>query len=194
MGMLWQDMRYGLRMLGKSPGFTAVAVLTLALGIGATTAIVSVVKVAVFDPLPVSHPDRLLQLGHANKEQGWSWGIYLSALRRAAAKLDLFAQVAAYHWDALTLPGEEFPQPVEGVWVTPGFFRLWQVRPWLGRTFSPEEGQPGREDVLVISYGLWKRQFGGDPAIIGRTVFFCERPMTIVGVMPRALLLSGRSS
>jgi len=184
MGIFWQDIRYGVRMLGKSPGFTAIALITLALGIGATTAIVSVVKVAVFDPLPVSHPDRLLQLGYVHKELGWSAGIYCSMLREARQQTSLFACVAAYHGDEVTLPGEDFPQRVAGMWVSLEFFRLWEVRPLLGRTFSAEEGEPGKNDVLVISYRLWQRQFGGDPAIIGRTVFFRERPMTIVGVMP----------
>lgn len=185
MSTIWQDLKYGFRMLRKNPCFTMVAILTLALGIGATTAIVSVVEIAVFDPLPVSSPDRLLQLEHVNKKQGWSAGIYSSGLRDAQQQTNLFALVAAYHLDGLTLPGEDFPQQVPGVWVTTEFFRLWRVQPLLGRTFTVDEGQPGKDDVLVISHRLWQREFGGDPAIIGRTVFFRERPMTVVGVMPR---------
>ena len=178
------DFKCAVRQSLKSPGFTAVAGLTLALGIGATTAIVSVVKTALFDPLPVSHSDRFLQLGHVDKEQGWSPGIFFSALRDIQQQTNLFALVAAYHWDGLTLPGEDFPEPVTGMWVTPEFFRLWRVRPLLGHTFVAEEGQPGKDDVLVISHRLWQRRFGGDPAIVGRTVFFRERPLTVVGVMP----------
>ena len=184
MQTLWQDIRYGLRMLAKGPVFTAVAVLTLSLGIGATTAVVSVVNVAVFDPLPVSHRHRLLQLGHVTKDRGWSPGIYHSILRDARQRTELFALVAAYHADGLTLPGDDFPRPVAGMWVTPGFFRLWNVRPLLGRPFSAEEGQPGKNDVLVINHRFWQREFGGDATIIGRTIFFRERPMTVVGVMP----------
>lgn len=184
MRTLWQDIRYAFRMLRKNRGLTAVALLTLALGIGATTAIVSVVKIAVFDPLPVPHPDRFLQLGHVDKEQGWSQGIYSSALRDVQQQTNLFGHVAAYHWDALTLPGEDFPQPVSGMWVSPEFFHLWKVRPLLGRTFAADEGQSGKDDVLVISHRLWRRRFGSDPAIVGRTVFFREKPMTVVGVMP----------
>ena len=179
------DLKFAFRQLLKHPGFTAVAVLTLALGIGATTAIVSVVKTAVFDPLPVQHPDRFVQLGGVSRELGWRAAINNPALRDVRQQTNLFARVAAYSDnDGLTLQGEEFPQPVAGVWVTPEFFGLLNVRPLLGRTFTADEGQPGKDDVLVISHRLWQRLFGGDPAIIGRTVRFRERPMTVVGVMP----------
>src|SRR5437667_68764 len=179
------DFKFAFRQLLKNPGFTAVAVLTLALGIGATTAIVSVVKTAVFDPLPVQHPERFVQLGVVHRELGWRAAINNPALRDVRQQTNLFARVAAYSDnDGLTLQGEEFPQPVAGVWVTPEFFGLLNVRPLLGRTFTADEGQPGKDDVLVISHRLWQRLFGGDPAIIGRTVRFRERPMTVVGVMP----------
>src|SRR5437867_4063138 len=179
------DLRYAFRQLLKNPGFTAVAVLTLALGIGATTAIVSVVKTAVFDPLPVRHPERLVQLGVVNKDLGgWNPQINRLALRDLRQQTNLFARLTAYELDGLTLPGEQFPQLVEGVWVTPEFFGLWNLRPLLGRTFTADEGQPGKDDVLVISHRLWQRQFGGDPAVIGRTIRFRERPMTVVGVVP----------
>src|SRR5437867_9389459 len=181
---LIQDFRYGLRMLLKNPSFTAVAVLTLALGIGATTAIVSVVNTAVFDPLPAQHPERLLQLGVVHKERGWSQGVNPPALRDALSQTNLFARLTAYGLDLLSFRSEEFPQPVQGVWVTPEFFGLWNLRPLLGRTFAADEGQPGKDDVLVISHRLWQNQFGGDPAIIDRTIPFRERPMTVVGVMP----------
>ena len=178
------DLRFAFRQLLKNPGFTAVAVLTLALGIGATTAIVSVVKIAVFDPLPVRHSDRLLQLGATHQQRGWSPGINPLALRDARRQTNLFARVVAYDWDALTLSGDDFPLPVRGVWVTPEFCGLWNLRPLLGRTFAADEGRPGKDDVLVISHRLWQNRFGGDPTVIGRTIPFRERPMTVVGVMP----------
>ena len=178
------DLKFAFRQLLKKPGFTAVAVLTLALGIGATTAIVSVLNTAVFDPLPVRDSGRLVQFGSTHKQRGWSPGINLLALRGVCQQTNLFARVAAYDWDALTLKGDDFPRLVRGVWVTPEFFGLWNLRPLLGRTFAADEGQPGKNDVLVISHRLWQNQFGGDPAIIGRTIPFRERPMTVVGVMP----------
>src|SRR5436190_14035248 len=110
------DLKFAFRQLLKNPGFTAVAVLTLALGIGATSAIVSVVKTAVFDPLPVRHPERFVQLGVVHQERGWSPGVNPPALRDALLQTNLFARVAAYSpFDLLTLQGEEFPQPVPGV-------------------------------------------------------------------------------
>ena len=180
----WQDVRFGLRMLRKNPGFTAVAVLTLALSIGATTAIVSVVQTAVFDPLPAEHSERLVQLGVVREGHGWWPGINRLALRDLRQQTNLFALVAAYEYDGLTLEGDELPRVVEGVRVTPEFFGLWKLRPLLGRTFTADEGEPGKDDVLVISHRLWQRQFGGDPTVVGRTVRFRERPMTVVGVMP----------
>ena len=178
------DLRFAFRQLVKNPGFTAVAVLTLALGIGATTAIVSVLNTAVLDPLPARDSDRLVQLGSTHQQRGWSPGINPPALRGARQQTNLFARVVAYDWDALTLRGDDFPQLVRGMSVTSEFFGLWNLRPLLGRTFGVDEGQPGKDDVLVISHRLWQNQFGGDPAIIGRTIPFRERPMTVVGVMP----------
>ena len=188
-GLKWlenlaQDIRYGARQLRRNPGFTTVALLTLALGIGATTAIVSMVKTTVFDPLPARHPARLVQIGYRDKERGWSPGFNPSGLRETRLQTNLFARVAAYSWDVLTLPGEDFPRPVRGGWVTPEFFDLWNLRPRLGRAFTADEGRPGKDAVLVISHHLWMRMFGGDPAIIGRTIPFREGPMTVVGVMP----------
>src|SRR6266496_1566876 len=164
------DLKFAFRQSLKNPGFTAVAVLTLALGIGATTAIVSVVKTAVFDPLPVQHSERFVELGVVRKEFGWSPGINPLALRDLRQQTNLFARLALYEFDGLTLPGEELPERVQGVRVTPEFFGLWNLRPLLGRAFTADEGQPDKDDMLVISHRLWQRQFGGDPAIIGRTV------------------------
>src|SRR6266516_6653900 len=179
------DLRFAFRQLLKNFGFTAVAVLTLAMGIGGTTAMVSVVKTAVFDPLPARHPDRFVQLGVVDPERRWWPAINRHALSDVRQQTNLFSRVAAYEeFDGLTLQGEEFPQPVEGVWVTSEFFALWNLRPLLGRTFTADEGQPGKDDVLVISHRLWQRQFGGDPSIIGRTIPFRERAMTVIGVMP----------
>jgi len=106
------DLRFALRQLLKNPGFTGVAVLTLALGIGATTAIVSVVQTAVFDPLPVRHPERLLQLGVVDTERRWAPGMNRLAFLDARQQTNLFARLTAYELDGLTLEGEEFPQPL----------------------------------------------------------------------------------
>src|SRR6266536_4110969 len=132
MQTLLQDIRYAGRMLLKNPGFTAVAVLTLALGIGATTAIVSVVKTAVFDPLTARHPDRFVQLGVVDPERRWWPAINRHALSDVRQQTNLFSRVAAYEeFDGLTLQGEEFAQLVDGVWVTGELFALWRLRPLL---------------------------------------------------------------
>ncbi len=179
------DLRFALRQLLKNPGFTVVAVLTLALGIGATTALVSVVRIALFDPLPTAHPDRLLQLVARHKKQGWTApGLNPPALREVRAQTNLFARVAAYEMESLTLAGEEFPQPVPGLRVTPEFFSLWTLRPLLGRTFAADEGRPGNDTAIILGHRAWQSRFGGDPAIVGRKVQFKERVMTVVGVMP----------
>ncbi len=183
---LLQDSRFGVRILCKSPGFTSIAVVTLALGIGATTAIFSVVKTTLFDPLPVRDAsDRYLQLVAINKKQGWyGFGINAPALRDVQQQTNLFSRVAAYEFEWLTLKGEEFLEPVQGQRVTPEFFRLWTLRPQKGRVFSEDEAQPGRDDVMVISYQFWQKRLGGDPNVIGRLIRFQERPMTVIGVMP----------
>jgi hypothetical protein len=116
------DLKFALRQLLKNPGFTAVAVLTLALGIGATTAIVSVVRAAVFDPLPAEHPERLVQFGITRDGDGWYGGINPPALRAIRQQTNLFAHVAVHDGELLTLRGDDFPQEVRGQRVTPEFF------------------------------------------------------------------------
>lgn len=186
MGTLWQDVRYGLRMLGKNPGFTAVAILILALGIGTTTAIVSVVKTALFDPLPVRQAsDRYVQLVAVHKKQGWTApGINPPALREVRQQPDLFARIAVYEIESMALQKDELPDTVPGLRVTPEFFRFWTLGPQLGRIFGDDEAEPGRDSVVVLSHSCWQKRFGGDPGIVGRTIQFRERLLTVVGVMP----------
>lgn len=183
---LVQDLRFGGRMLRKTPGFTIIAVLTLALGIGATTSIFSVVKTTLFDPLPVRDPsDRYLQLVAVDKKQGsYAFGINGPALREVQQQTNLFSRVAAYEFEYLTLKGEDFVEPVSGQRVTPEFFRLWTLPPRKGRVFTEDEAQPGRDDVMVISYQFWQKRLGGDPNVIGRVIRFQERALTVIGVMP----------
>src|ERR1051326_3849426 len=178
------DLRFALRKLRKDARFTTAAVLTLALGIGPTTAILSVVKTTVFEPLPIRHADRFVCVGFRNKEGIWSPGVNPSALRELIQQTNLFASAAAYSADFLRLHGEDSDRPIHGVWVTPGFFALWKTRPFLGRTFTADESRPGKDNVFVISHALWLREFGGDRGIVGKTVSFRERVMTLVGVMP----------
>jgi predicted permease len=174
----WQNIRFGLRMLAKNPLFTVVAVLTLAIGIGANTALFSATRTVLFDPLPVSDPDRFIQLTAGGP------GICHSALESVRQQTNLFSRYGIYDFDSLTLQGETFPEPIQGLRVTPEFFSLWTSRPKLGRTFAMDEADPGHDDVIILSHQVWQSRFGGDPGIIGRAIRFQEGPMSVVGVMP----------
>jgi putative ABC transport system permease protein len=185
-----QDVRYGLRMLRRNPGFTITAVVSLALGIGASTAIYSVTRTVLFDPLPVSNPARFIQLFEVNKRQGWSvpwidpridsWAV----VQEFRQQTNLFARLGLFEHDEVQLRGQDFPETVQGLRVTPEFFSLWAIRPMLGRFFAQDESQPGHDDVIILSHHLWQSRFGGDPAILGRTIPFIEQSFTVVGVMP----------
>jgi putative ABC transport system permease protein len=181
-----QDLRYTLRQLRNSPGFAVVAALTLALGVGATTAIFGAVDGVLFKPLPYADADRLMTLWEYDRRAGTrddvSTANFLDwqARTRSFAAMALVEPYSASYRD----PGEP-GQVILRIWrVTAEFFRLVGTRPLLGRTFLPEEFTPGRERVLVISHGFWQRRFGGDASVVGRVVDIDGRPATVVGVMP----------
>jgi putative ABC transport system permease protein len=187
METFWQDVRYGARMLVKSPGFTAIAVLTLALGIGANTAIFSIVNGVLLKPLPYPEPQQLLTV--------WSrfTGIGLPDDRNAISAPEFrdiqelshsFSEVAAMTDASFNIAGGR-PERIEGEQVSPSLFPMLGIRPALGRVFTPEEAQPGRDQELLLGYGLWVRRFGGDPSVIGRTLDVNGHSMAIVGVLPK---------
>ncbi|MFN0066843.1 MAG: ABC transporter permease [Limisphaerales bacterium] len=179
------DLRFALRQLLKNPGFTAVAVLTLALGIGATTAISSVVRTALFDPVPVLNADRLVVLKARDKEQGrTAQGLNPIAARDVEAATNLFQRAAFWEMDSLTLEGGDFPQPLGGARVSHGFFGMFPVPPMLGRLPSIEDAARGAAPVLVLSHAVWQKLFGGDPSVVGRNMRFKESSVTVIGVMP----------
>ncbi len=182
---LLQDVRHSFRMLRRSPGFTAAAVATLALGIGANTAVFSVVDAVLLRPLPYDEPDRLFVLYQQHHEENVG--------RTRAAPLDFldwqqrsrsFAAMGAHIGTGFTLTGGGEPELVIGQLVSVELFDVLRVRPLLGRAFRPEENEAGRDRVMLLSHGLWQRRFGGDAAIVGRTVVANGRPYTVVGVMP----------
>jgi len=187
MGDLFQDLRYGLRMLAKNPGFAAVAVLTLALGIGANTAIFSVLDAVLFRPLPYPQPERLVKvwtrftgIGLPN-DQNW---VSVPEFRDVQTLNKSFTDVALMTDDAFNIGLKGTPQRVQGEDVTPSLFSILGTQARLGRTFLSEEGQPGHEREVLLGYGLWQRGFGGDPNVVGRTIRVNDLPCTIVGVMP----------
>lgn len=201
-GDLGQDVRYAWRALLRSPGFTLVAVLTLALGIGATTAIYTVVDGVLLRPMGVADPERLVVLrerelasttppprqGTVSPANFFEW----EAQARSFASMAYFTQ-----WP-LNLTGDGEPQEAQVQLVSAGFFPTLGVRPLLGRGFRPEEDDPEGEgitlgEVAVLSYGLWQSRYGGDPGIVGRTIRVADQPLTVVGVMgPDVRVLDGR--
>jgi putative ABC transport system permease protein len=184
---LIQDLRYGLRQFRRNPGFTAVAVLTLALGIGANTAIFSVVYAALIRPLPYRAPDRLASITELWPRLGVSGLSFIPSPEYVdfRDRNRVFEGLAAYGGGAtLNLTGIDEPEHIEGVRVTATFFPLVGVEPFLGRAFLPGEDRPGGPRVVVLSYGLWQRHFGSDSHIIGRSITLGDAKWTVIGVMP----------
>ncbi|HXZ12923.1 MAG TPA: ABC transporter permease [Candidatus Sulfotelmatobacter sp.] len=196
MSTLYHDLKFALRMLAKSPGFTLVVVLTLALAIGANTAIFSVVNATLLARPAYTQPGRLVMV--------WEWNRRLfpssgaggnSAHNRNTVNPGnflhwrrdntVFDQMAAWYDFNTNLTGTAEPERLAGQAVTPEMMSLLGVRPLLGRTFVREDGEPGKDNVAVLSYGLWQRRFGSDASILGRTLTLDGKPITVVGVMPR---------
>ena len=182
---LWQDLRYGVRMLLKHPGFTFIAVLTLALGIGVNTALFSVVNAVLLRPLPYAEPGRLAQLYEANAQQGYDrFAFSLANFVDHRDQQTGFEQMAAYFRRDANLTGAGEPERVQVAVVSASFFPLLRVQPLLGRGFLTEEGTPGKHRVAVLSYGLWQRRFGADPGILNQPVTLSGNVFTVVGVLP----------
>jgi putative ABC transport system permease protein len=185
MKAFWQDVRYGFRVLSKSPGFTIVAVFVTALGIGANTAIFSVVNAVLLRPLPFKEPDRLVLVReHLPKLYGPPVNLSGAEFLDYREGSNVFSQTAGFTDSKVNLTGAGEPQRVQAARVSASFFPTLGVAPALGRNFSAEEDQPGRNDVVILSNALWRGQFGGDPSIVGQTVRMDGRPFTVVGVMP----------
>jgi predicted permease len=180
---LVEDIRYGLRMLGKSPGFTAVAVLTLALGIGANTALFSVVNGVLLNPLPYPHPDQIVTMA------GWFPGYGESSISypdfRDWVRLNhVFSSLAAYRQDSFNLTGQGEAEQITTMDVSASFFALLGVNPILGRDFSSAEDQLGGPPAVILSGGFWKMKFGSSQEIIGKTLNLDGTDYTVVGVVP----------
>jgi predicted permease len=183
-----QDVRYAFRLLGRNPGFTTVAVMTLALGIGANTAIFSVMNATLFRPLPYKNPNQIVLVGETERD-GCCWhGIIAFSV---ANFLDfkeqnhVFEHMAAFEGASFTLTSVDNPEYIKAGSVTADFFNVLAVQPVLGRTFLPaEEEQSGRNHVVVLSDRLWKRRFGAEPKIVGQKIYLDTNPYTVVGVMP----------
>lgn len=182
---LFQDLRFGLRMLRKNPSFSFIAILTLALGIGANTAIFSVVQTVLLAPLPYREPARLALIRQDLPKLNWSYFTVTPAeFLDYQAGNEVFSEIAGYKTAGLNLTGRDQAERVQAARVSAGLFSLLGVTPWQGRAFAPGEDQPGREQVAVLSHKLWQARFNGDPALIGQVIKLDERPYTVIGVMP----------
>jgi putative ABC transport system permease protein len=181
-----QDIRYALRMLRKSPGFTAVAVTTLALGIGANTAIFSVVNAVLLRALPYKNPNSLVLIWSDQRTRGDNRSqLSFTDIDDYRTQNRVFENVVAFgDWDAV-FSGSASPELIPGMQVADGYFSLMGAPPLLGRGFLPEEQVDGKDRVIVLGYGLWQRRFGGDPGIVGKQITVRQEPYTVVGVMPR---------
>ncbi len=186
MTTLMQDLKYALRMMAKSPGFTAVALITLALGIGVNTAIFSVVNAVVLKPLPYPDATRLVTIwvtepsgpGNLYPDSGPDFVDY-------KAQNKVFDGMAAVTITSATLTGTAEPLQLEGFEVSPEIFPLLGATPFLGRNFTDDETQTGHDGVVILSHGLWQRAFGGDRSVVGTKIMLDGRPMIVAGVMPR---------
>ena len=181
--MLRQNLSYALRGLAAKPGFTAAAVLALSLGIGANTAIFSIVNASLIQPLPFRDVDRLVAVWQTAAEED---RVNFSAreYRTWQSDLGVFEQVGGTAGNGFTLTGRGDPEPLLGQLATPSLFDVLGTRALLGRTFLAEEGEPGHEQEVLLSYAWWKQRFGGDSSILGQSLNLSGQPYTVVGVMP----------
>ncbi|HTM24588.1 MAG TPA: ABC transporter permease [Vicinamibacterales bacterium] len=179
------DLRYAIRTLVKHPGFTAIALLTIALGIGANTAIFSIVSAVLWRPLPYPHSERLMMVWIYNPRQGFdkdvaSYPTFTDWRNQSRS----FEHLAAYFGASLSLTGAGDPAQLRGARVTPAFFPALNVQPALGRWLTEQDAAAGHERVVMMEHGLWQARFGSDPAIVGRTIQLSGQPYEVVGVMP----------
>jgi putative ABC transport system permease protein len=182
---MMSELRYAIRTLIKSPGFTAIAVLTIGLGIGANTAIFSVVNTVLLRPLPYPHPERLMLVWVHNPRQGFDKDVTsyptFDDWRNQSRS---FERIAAYFGASVSLTGAGDPAQLRGARVTPSFFSTLNVQPAWGRWFTEQDAAAGHERVVILDHSLWQARFGSDPAIVGRTIQLSGQPYEVVGVMP----------
>ncbi|HXM34338.1 MAG TPA: ABC transporter permease, partial [Pyrinomonadaceae bacterium] len=185
MQTIWRDLRFGGRMLTKRPLFTIVAALTLALGIGANSAVFSVVNAVLLRPLPYKDASRLAMLSGFDPQRGIRSTSYsIPRFNAIRDQNSVFESLAAVGDDTFNLTGRQLPEQIQGARVSGDLFHMLGVKPYLGRTFLPEEDQAGGSRVVLLSYGLWHRLFDTDANIVNQTVELDGQSFTVVGVLP----------
>jgi putative ABC transport system permease protein len=183
--MLWQDLRYAVRVLFKSKALTAVALVTLALGIGVNSAIFSVVNAIVLRPLPYPESERLMVIwGNLHKSGLEKTEISALEFRDFQQQCQAFEQIAAYSSQGLNLTGVDQPERLRGAAISWNLFSTLGVQPRAGRAFTAEEDRFGNDNRVILSHSLWQRRFGGDSGVLNRTIQLDGRTVSIVGVMP----------
>jgi putative ABC transport system permease protein len=186
MDTFFKDIRYGIRGLMKRPSLTIIAIITLAVGIGANSAIFSFVNALLLKPLPFPELDRVVAIWEKLPSRGVerneaAVANYLDWRKQNNS----FEQIGVYRWWSTNLTGVEPPERVQGFLVSANFFEIIGVRPMLGRGFMPDEDQPGKDPVAILSYGLWQRRFGSDPNVVGKTIALNGVTRTVIGVLPQ---------
>src|SRR5262245_20726421 len=197
MQSIFQDLRYGLRVLRMRPGFTLIAIITLAIGMGANTAIFSIVNAVLLRPLRYQEPERLVRLWASSPERGLAYfSVSAPDFLEWQRQNHVFERMAAYDsGENYNLTGGQEPEQLPGIRVSAGLFRLLGVDPMLGRTFSAEEdAASNKAHVIILSYGLWQRRFGAEPKLIGQTITLGDESYTVIGVMPPGFRLPSNRS
>jgi putative ABC transport system permease protein len=184
--IFWQDLRYGARIFLKKPGFTLIAVITLALGIGANTAIFSVVNGVLLRPLPYKEPDRLILIRETKLPQFSGFAVSAANFLDWKAQNTVFERLVAARPNDFNLTGTGDPERLRGMRVADGFCAMLGAQPQIGRDFLLEEHRAGRDNVVILSHGFWQRRFGGDTKILNQSISLDGQPHTVVGVMPSA--------
>src|SRR5689334_23481893 len=180
------DIRYALRNLLKRPAFTLVAALTLALGIGANSAIFSAVYALLLNPLPFPELNRVVAVWDSYPSRGVKRNeVAMANYLDWRAQNQSFEQLALYRWWSANLTGVDHPERIQGFLVTANFFDALGIKPIIGRNFTAEENQKGKDDVVILTYDLWQRRFGGDAKIVGKTITFDGVACAVVGVLPQ---------
>src|ERR1700683_3680471 len=192
MGSLLQDIRYGIRTLAKNSGFTIVAVLTLALGIGANTAIFSVVNAVLLQRLPYQNPQSLVQVRNTYLPAWPQLGLSPGDFQDWRQQTQDFSDMAAYVdiSQGFNLTGEGQPERIKAAFATSNLFPMLGIHPIIGRAFTRDEDKPASAPVILLSYRLWQNKFGSDPSVVGRTVTLDGKGYTLAGVLPAGFRLS----
>src|SRR5215471_9066712 len=192
---LWQDLRFGARSLRRNPGFTAIALVTLALGIGANTAIFSVINAVLIRPLNYPNPDRLMFVDGISLQGGEGRTPLCAAdFLDWKAQNHAFENIAGFSTNRFNYSGGETPQEIDGAWVTADFFSVVGVHPSLGRTFQSIDDAAGSPQTVVVSNEFWRRYLGSDPNILDQQLTLNARAFTIIGVMPPGFLFPERET